>query len=321
MSRLFKDVLDEVFGTQMLFDYRKMFPSDWLKMMQDFEAKKCAFQNEETKICLPGSFVASVNDFRTPSLKRYADGEVKILDDEYLCLSPEVMLNVFQFSIEPVKRHLKALLSKQQFWKATTMLVVGGFADCLLLQEEIRKEFSDKYCVIAPANAINVVVKGALMVAKTTAVTKTRVVETTYGADCSRHFVRGRHPEEKMFLVDGKPRCKDLFNYFVKESNSVNHGQKISIRYRPREANETDMKYTFYAAPTPDTMFITDSGVTEIGSVVVRSPDTRQGIDRDVLVSMYFGGTEIVGTAWDVVSGNRAQTTLDVSNSSFYVPV
>ena len=240
MNRLFKHILGKVFGAQMLHDYRKLFPSDWLKMTQDFEPMKWPFQNEETKIRLPGSFVSSVNDFRTPSLKRYAAGDVKIIDDEFLCFSPKVMRNFFQFFIKAVRRHLKALLSKLQLSKTTTMFVVGGYAD------DVRKDFSDEYCVIAPANAINVVLKGALMVAKTTAVWKTTVVGATYGVDCSRHFIRRKYPEEKMFLVNGKPRCKDLFNSFVNKGDTVNHGQKISIRYRPREANETDIKFFFF---------------------------------------------------------------------------
>ncbi|KAL9960082.1 hypothetical protein ACROYT_G033487 [Oculina patagonica] len=314
-----EDVLNELFGAQLLDDYRQMFPSDWLKIMQDFEVKKRAFQNEETKIRLPGSFVSSVNDFYSPPIKRYGAGEVKILDDEYLCLIPKVMLSLFQPFIEEVKHNLRALLQKQQLSKATTMFIVGGYADCFLLQEEIKKEFSDEYCVIAPPNAISVVFKGALMVAQTTAATKERVIKTTYGVDCSRNFVSGKHPEEKMFVANGKSKCRDLFNCFVKESDTVKHGQKVSIRYRPREADETEIKYTFYAAATPDVMFVTDPGVTEIGSVVVHSPDTRQGLDRDILVSMSFGGTEIIATAWDVTSGNRAQTTLDVPYSRFQV--
>lgn len=316
----FEDVLDELFGAQMLNDYRKLFPSDWLKILQEFEAKKHDFPNGETKICLPGSFVASVNDFRSPPMKKYAEGEVKIVDDEYLCLSPSVMLWLLQPFIESVKHNLRALLSKPKLSKVKTILLFGGCANSLL-QEEVRNEFARKYCVTVPRDATDVVVKGAVMVALTTAATKRRVVGTSYGADCSRNFVRGKHPEEKKFLVNGKEKCRDFFNCFVKETDTVKHGQNISVTYRPREANETVIRYTFYAAPTSDIVFVTDPGVTEIGSVLVHSPDTRQGLDRDILVSLYFGGTEMIATAWDVTSGNRAQTTLDVSSLSRSISV
>ena len=320
ITRRFEDVLNERFGAQILNDYRELFPSDWLKIIQKFEAKKCAFQDEETKIRLPGSFVSSVNDFRTPVLKRFATGEVKILDDEYLSISSRVMLSLFQPFTEAEKHRLRALLSKPQLSRVTTIFLIGGLADYCLFQGEVKNGFSGKYCVIVPSDAISVVLKGALMVAQATAEMKKRVAGTAYGVDCSRGFVRGKHPEEKKFFSSyGKAKCRDLFNCFVKETDYIKHGQKISVRYRPCEANETEIKYTFSAATTSNTIFVTDPGVTEIGSVVVHSPDTREGIDRDILVSMYFGGTEIVATAWDVVSGNRAQTTLDVS--SFRVPV
>lgn len=312
ITRQFEDVLDELFGTQVLNEYRILFPSDWLKIRQEFEAKKHDIQSRETKLRLPGSFVASVNDFRSPSMKKYAKGEVKIIDDEYLYLSPSVMLRLLWPFRESVKNNVRVLLSKPQLSKVKTILLVGGCANSLL-QEQIQNEFACKYCVTVPPDAPDVVVKGAVMAALTTAATRRRVVGTSFGADCSRNFVRGKHPEGKKFLVNGEEKCRDLFNCFVKETDTVKHGQEISVRYRPREANETEIRYTFYAAPTSDTMFVTDPGVTEIGSLLVDSPDPRRGLDRDILVSMYFGGTEVIATAWDVTSGKRAQTTLDVS--------
>ena len=313
ITRQFEEVLDELFGAQILNDYRKLFPCDWLKIMQNFEAKIHAFQNGETKIYLPGSFVASVNDFRSPYMNKYGEGDVKVFEDEYLCLSPSVMIRLLQPFMEYVKHILRALLRKPHLSKVKTIFLFGGFANSLL-QEEIKNEFAGKYCVTVPRDVIDVVVKGAVMVALTTVATKRRVVRASYGADCSRNFARGKHPECKKFLVNGKEKCRDLFNCFVKENDTVKHGEEISVRYRPREGNETDIRYTFFAAPTSDTIFVTDPGVTEIGSLLLHSPDTRQGLERDILVSMYFGGTEVIATAWDVTSGNRAQTTLDVSS-------
>ena len=49
---------------------------------------------------------------------------------------------------------------------------------------------------------------------------------------------------------------------------------------------------------------------------MVMSPNTSRGKDRDIELSMYFGGTEITATAWDISSGNKAQTTLD-----FFLPI
>ena len=49
----------------------------------------------------------------------------------------------------------------------------------------------------------------------------------------------------------------------------------------------------------------------KLRSVVVVSPDTWKGKDREIVVSMDFGGTEITASAYDVTSGNSAETKID----------
>lgn len=141
----FRSLLEEFFGDQKLYDYRAQFPSDWLRLMNDFETKKRgirALQNKETRIRLPLSFISFANDFRSAALKKYGKGEVRILKDEYLCLSSRVMVKLFEPVLEAMKDHLRILLSKPELLKVKVVLLVGGFADSPLLQEEIKKEFS-----------------------------------------------------------------------------------------------------------------------------------------------------------------------------------
>ena len=141
----FQSLLDEVFGAQKLRDYRTQFPSDWLKLINDFEAKKRgvrALDSKETRIRLPLSFISSINDFLSSSMKRYKSGDVKILNDEYLCLSSKIMVKLFEPVLEAMKDHLNVLLSKPELCNVKLMLLVGGFAESFILQEEMKKHFS-----------------------------------------------------------------------------------------------------------------------------------------------------------------------------------
>ena len=142
----FKSLLDKIFGDQKLYDYRARFPSDWLKLMSDFEAKKRgtrALEKKQTRIRLPLSLVSFVNGCRSAELKRYAGiRKVRILNDEYLCLSARVMVKLFEPVLEAMKDHLRVLLSNPQLSKVKVMLLVGGFANSPLLQDEIKKEFT-----------------------------------------------------------------------------------------------------------------------------------------------------------------------------------
>ena len=114
------------------------------------------------------------------------------------------------------------------------------------------------------------------------------------------------------FTAAGQEKCKDLFNCFVKKNNVVKRRKRIVITYRPLDPDETEIRYSFYAADTTDVLLVTEPGVTKIGSVVLQTPDTLKGLDRDIEVSLYFIGTDVIATARDVTSGNIAQTTLDV---------
>lgn len=314
VNHQFKSLLNEVFGDQKLYDYRQQFPSDWLKLMNDFEAKKRGirvFENKETRIHFPRSFVSWINDYLTAALRRYGSGEVRIHNDEYLCLSSRVMVKLFQPVLEAMKDHLKVLLSEPRLSKVKVMLLVGGFADSVLLQEEIKKEFLRRCRVIVPPDASIAVVQGAVIFGKRPGKITQRVVSKTYGADCCRDFIKGVHPEEKKFVANGTEMCSDVFNCFVKENDVVKLGQRIRSMYRPLFPNEKQIKYSFYAANNPDALLVTETGVKRIGTVVVQSPETWRGMNRQLEVSMYFGGTEITATARDISSGNTAQTTLD----------
>ena len=165
--------------------------------------------------------------------------------------------------------------------------------------------------MIVPSDASIAVMQGAVMFGKKPNKIAERVLTKTYGADCCRDFIKGVHPEKNKFLVNGKEMCSDVFNCFVKENEIVKLGQRIKRMYRPLLPHERQITYSFYAAEDPNALLITESGVKRIGRVAVQSPDTWKGMDRQLEVSMYFGGTEITATARDISSGNTAQTTLD----------
>lgn len=316
VNQQFENLLDELFGAENVQCYRQKFCSDWLSLANKFEAKKrsdrIVQETTMTNIPLPRSFVNQLRRKQTPAMHAYVrKGEVKLKNDEYLSLSSGMMKKLFKPTIDRIKDHLKGLLQEPKLSKVKTMLLVGGFADSALLQQKIKEAFSRQVRVLVPNNASAAVVEGAVVFGKKPGKITERVVSTTYGAGCVRDFIQGVHPEEKKFIADGVEKCNDLFNLFVRENSSVKIGQKITDRYQPLRANDKEITIPFYLASYPDTQFTTDFGVKKLGSVTVLSPDTWRGKDRDIEVSMYFGGTEITATARDVSSGNVAQTKID----------
>ena len=315
VNQQFESLLEELFGARKLEAYRKQFPSDWLSLMNEFEGKKRGKRILDsslmTNIRLPRTFVSLVNQARSPVMESYGEKEIKLKNNEYLSLSSGMVKKLFTPVVQKIKQRLKTLMKQPQLSKVQTMLLVGGFAEAAFLQEEIKREFSARCKILIPHQATIAVVQGAVIFGKTPAKITGRVVSTTYGADCAVNFIEGVHPEEKKFIADGIEKCHDIFSCFVKENEVVELGQRITKTYHPVREKQTMLTFGFYATSNPETEFVTDPAVTKIGSVTVQSPDTLKGKDRDIEVSLYFGGTEITATSYDVSSGNRAQTTLD----------
>ena len=314
VNREFENLLDELFGAENLKTYREQYPSDWLAVMNDFEGKKQGLRivaRKMTNIRLPATLASLIRRCPSSTMQRYGEQQVKLWKNEYLCLSPNVMKMLFEPVLNDIKEHLKALQRRQQVSTVKTMLLVGGFADSALLREEIQNEFSHKYRVLIPRNAATAVVQGAVLFGKNPAKITERIVSTTYGTDCTRDFDNTVHPRDKWFSADGRQKCRDLFNCFIKENEVARSGQSIKKMYSPVYDNDTEFTFGFYITRNPDCKFVTDPGVTKIGSVKVQSPDISKGRGRDIEVSMHFGGTEIVATAVDITSGCTAQTTLD----------
>ena len=313
VNQEFERLLGELFGVARLNAYKEKFPSDWLALMNDFESKKRRsriLSGRMTNIRYPASFASLVE--QNTIKKRYDENDVRLSRNEYLCISPYIMeVKLFAPVLSDIRDHLKRLQERTKALNVTTMILVGGFADSPILQNEIKNEFSKDFRVVVPRNAAIAVVQGAVLFGKNPAKITERVMSTTYGADCSRDFDKFVHPSAKFFLADGRPKCKDLFNCFVKEDEVARSDHTIKKMYTPLHANDTQLTFGFYVAKNPECKFITDEGVTKIGSVTVNSPDTSKGRSRNIEVSMHFGGTEIVATAIDISSGSTAQTTLD----------
>ena len=315
VNQQFKRLLEELFGVKIIYNYSQKHRSDWLYLMNEFEAKKRGERildsDVMTNIRLPQSFVSLVKEIQSPAMARYGSRQIKLKNNEYLALSSGMMTKLFNPTVQHIKDHLKGILQESKLSKVKTMLLVGGFADSALLQKEIKSAFSKSVRVLIPNHASIAVVQGAALFGKKPSRISERVVSTTYGAGCARNFIQGVHREDKKFVVDGIEKCNDLFNLFVRENSSVRVGQRVTNSYTPLHANDRYITYFFYASSNPDAQYITDAGMKKLGSVTVDSPDTQRGKDRDLEVTMYFGGTEITASARDASSGNVAKTKID----------
>lgn len=185
-----------------------------------------------------------------------------------------MMRKLFTPVVDNIKEHLTNLLGKPQLSKVQTMLLVGGFAESVFLQNEIKKTFSGRCRILVPHHASIAVAQGAVIFGKKPTTITERVMSTTYGIRCTRIFKSGEHPEEKKSVIDVIVLCKDLFSCLVKENDVVEFGQRIKKIYHPSTPSSTRATVGFHVTTNPNTQFTSDPGVTEIGKISIQTPDT-----------------------------------------------
>lgn len=72
-----------------------------------------------------------------------------------------------------------------------------------------------------------------------------------------------------------------------------------------------NINFNFFFLANFDVKYIIDFGMKNLGGVMVVLFDIWKGKDREIVVSMYFGGIEIIVVVYDVISGNIVEIKID----------
>ncbi|CAG2194742.1 unnamed protein product [Mytilus edulis] len=168
--------------------------------------------------------------------------------------------------------------------------MVGGFADCELIQHRMKEKFGKHKKIIIPAEAGLVVLKGAVLYGHQPKVISARFLRRTYGIQS----LWGPHmqPEsKKSYLVDVN-RCKDLFFKYAKVGEQVVVDHEVS--------------------QTPDPRYVTDQSCQRLGNLIIPLPEVRAGQTLEIEETMIFGDTELIVRARDLHTGRVVETQFDL---------
>lgn len=301
-------------------NYRVSNPADWLRLMNDFEMKKRgrrAFDGKVTRISLPRSFRSFFSEFSPSRFSSCLSGSyrhlgVELYNDEFLCLGPNAMNQLFQPVVSEITSHVAEVLSTSKLKSITHLFMVGGFAESTILQDAMKKLCNSRCKLLTPNYASIAVVQGATMFGQKPSTVSSRIMATTYGFEMFTPFKPDVHPSNKKKIFDGIPYCEKIFRVVVRENSTIKVGEKKNFPLSPVYRSQKALSVPFFTSSDPDVKYTTDSTVGScIGELVVNSPDTSKGRDRKVDIIVYFGGTEIKATGVDKTSGNTAAVYLD----------
>lgn len=314
----FELLLVSIFGEQFIENFARHRAVSWLELMNNFEAKKRAFNpkmQNSSSITLPFAFI---DQFQRTTMKSvasvvsaYKDKYIQWSDQGSLRLQAPAMMRLFEPVVNSVVQQIKMILCQPEVSSIEYLFLVGGFAESPVLQLAIRESFEGQLTIIIPQDVSLTILKGAVMFGMNPSAIHIRRSGHTFGVACLNKFDPEVHPPNKKVIKDGKEWCTEIFDKFVTIGEAIPHGHIITRSYNLARSNIKTIVFSLFATDNEYTRFVTDPGVLKIGELKLDSPDISRGKSRELKMTLMFGNTEISVQAVDCTSGQTASANVN----------
>lgn len=196
-------------------------------------------------------------------------------------------------------------------------MLVGGYAECLLLYNRVFERFNARtHPVIRPENASLAIVRGAIKFGQSPRIIVSHIVRYTYGLGVNFPFIPGKHRECKKFTCDRGPYCAELFDTLVKADQPVEIGKPIERSCVLLFANLTQAEVSIYRSPHKNVEYIDDPGCELLGTIRIAFANPRKGLNLRVLDHINFSATQLRWTVTDSESGKAVVKNVPIDYSS-----
>uniref|UniRef100_A0AAU0MUF1 Heat shock protein family A member 12 variant X2 n=1 Tax=Urechis unicinctus TaxID=6432 RepID=A0AAU0MUF1_UREUN len=299
VDKHYVELLEKIFGKDVLDRYRKECAAGWLQFMCTFERIKRSVKTSgttTTNIPIPFELGETYVEIKGKPLRRGIQDYQKInpgvrFNAGMLCLSNDVMVKLFTPVVKGIVDHMKTLMALSVMEGVTHLMMVGGFSDSPVLQDAIKDALGTRLNIIIPHDASLCVIKGAAIFGHDPSLISTRIARKTYGIEVTQEFDTDIHDINKKEVVDGVPHCMEIFKVLVQKGEEVEIGNTRLFNFTPLRANQTGADIKIYSSDQKSPKYVKENGVSYHGNIHINL--SGLGINRLILITVMFGGTEI----------------------------
>lgn len=297
VDRAFDDFMVDIVGQETMDHFRNTDRSEYLTLSREFEIKKRSIRPDSTaKITLriPLTLGDKFREVKGESLKdSFKSNKNMSWVGDKLRVDPVTARKFYEETCNEVVNHLSGIFQQTPVRNTDIILMVGGFSESAMLQEAIKTSFPDK-TVIIPEEAGLAVLKGAVQFGYNPKVINPRINRFTYGIATNKRFRPRTDPEDKKQIVNDVMYCRDRFGKHVERGQPIEVGEVTEPKtYNPLKGNQRQVVLPIYSSTSVDPEYIDEEGCNFIGDVTVDLSDTTGGTEREVVVGMIFGETDI----------------------------
>lgn len=303
--------LKNIFSEKIFKEFEKEHPGDALTLKSNIALMKS--YKDDVRLSFPFSLCNLAQ--KDQSLESYfQDVHGTEWDGSAIIIKKELLQIFFNESFRAIENSIQLILAKAELHIKYIMLV-GGYAECPILRNLMKKRYGSRHKVLCPVEPQAVILKGALHYGKNPSVVKSRISALTYGFCIAQPFDETKHRDKSKYTNSkGKVYCNVCFQQLVSRDESVDCDEVREFINSPIDSQQTSMTYTFHSSLSQQVMFVDEKEVKVIGLLQVNMPNTRRDMDRRVRLEVKFGSTEMKATATDLDSSEKNTIKLDFMN-------
>ena len=288
-------------------------PTAYLDLLREFETVKRKIATDtkgKVNFTIPFATINSLceshqGETLSSMIQSSPFGSKIALRGDKMRVDADVMKSLFDKTINNIVSLVKDVLTKLAVKDVPLLLLVGGFAECPLVQSAMENTFPNKRILI-PEEAGLSVLKGAVLFGHKPDYIASRVMRFSYGTDVSLLFDPEKHEQHRKYTLNGEDRCDNVFGEIIKQNESVALGTKVRRRYSTTRPKQSAMHINVYASKKEKPMYVDEDCCVLIGKTKIEIP-IRTEEERWVSVEYIFGNTEISMTATEDLHGTKCE--------------
>ncbi|KAJ3289163.1 Heat shock protein 12B [Blyttiomyces sp. JEL0837] len=305
IDQAFFDMLDALCGKETVAEFRKLRGPEWLKVTEEWERRKCAYDGKEDSdvlVMLPPTLAQiagqELDNFNSSGRGiRYGILE---MDGDRIVLSHNVMNNLSRGSITKTVDHISTILDRVP--EAKRILLMGNFANSPALQLAFRENFENKCSVrvVVPTRPGECVVRGAVILGNRPRNITERRSQFSYGVQIRRKFIEGVHNPTKKVRVDGTDRAEDVASWMIRFGEAVPFGKTVEKTFFPSRKGQRGIQFFVFEGRGRDGIeYVSDPDCRRLGAIESGDVDPDALDTHGVKFTMLFGNSEILATTKD----------------------
>lgn len=293
-------------------------PSAYLIIFREFEVVKRIIhkcKKEKVPMTIPRAILDDIcnthlhENFESIVQSSPYNDQMELRYDKLL-ISKDLIQNLLAQASEKIIQLIKDVAFDEQSNSVGLFLLVGGFSECLVIQDEIKAKFPGKR-VIVPEEAELAVLKGAVLFGHKPEYIVSRIVKYTYGIAEMTTFEPGVHDKHRLIKVDGIEKCNYVFCKYVKKGSVVHLGEKNKRVHCTSSQYQKVVAFSVFQSSKECPIYTDEKECKLLGKLAFNVPvPTKE--TQDFSCVMILGYTELKYIVHHDLTGKECNTVLDL---------